>query len=211
MNVEMLCIMIMLICTCRYLAVPESDHLTGLDPLNWWSVNATNYPIISVLAKKYLAIPASSASSERVFSTAKNITDIKKMAPASRKTSQDHFFTPQSILLEIALFFQTLYFVVCFIMCVCMYVLSLLHLHCLSWIYIISIVDRGPTDGHGPGLFDLCTVAVRSRSGYLGLTAVHGPLKSSGPRQHCQAGCSALGQLCFAPFHSYYIDYTIYY
>ena len=107
------------------------------------------------------------------------------MAPASRKTSQDHFFTPQSILLEIALFFQTLYFVVCFIMCVCMYVLSLLHLHCLSWIYIISIVDRGPTvgptDGHGPGLFDLCTVAVRSRSGYLGLTAVHGPLKSSGP------------------------------
>ena len=66
-------------------------------------------------------------------------------------------------------------------MCVCMYVLSLLHLHCLSWIYIISIVDRGPTvgptDGHGPGLFDLCTVAVRSRSGYLGLTAVHGPLK----------------------------------
>ena len=73
-------------------------------------------------------------------------------------------------------------------MCVCM---SLLHLHCLSWIYIISIVDRGPTvgptDGHGPGLFDLCTVAVRSRSGYLGLTAVHGPLKSSGPRQHCYA------------------------
>ena len=115
---------------------------------------------------------ASSASSERVFSTAKNITDKKR-----------------SILLEIALFFQTLYFVVCFIMCVCMYVLSLLHLHCLSWIYIISIVDRGPTvgptDGHGPGLFDLCTVAVRSRSGYLGLTAVHGPLKSSGPRQHC--------------------------
>ena len=110
------------------------------------------------------------------------------MAPASRKTAQDHFFTPQAILLEIALFFQTLYFVVCFIMCVCMYVLSLLHLHCLSWIYIISIVDRGPTvgptDGHGPGLFDLCTVAVRSRSGYLGLPAVHGPLKSSGPRQH---------------------------
>ena len=78
MNVEMLCIMLMLICTCRYLAVPESDHLTGLDPLNWWSVNATNYPIISVLAKKYLAIPASSASSERVFSTAKNITDKKR-------------------------------------------------------------------------------------------------------------------------------------
>ena len=184
MNVEMLCITIMLICTCRYLAVPESDHLTGLDPLNWWSVNATNYPIISVLAKKYLAIPASSASSERVFSTAKNITDKKRWRLLPERLHKTIFFTPQSILLEIALFFQTLYFIVCFIMCVCMYVLSLLHLHCLSWIYIISIVDRGPTDGHGPGLFDLCTVAVRSRSGYLGLTAIHGPLKSSGPRQH---------------------------
>ena len=59
----------------------------------------------------------------------------------------------------------------------------------LDLYYQHYIVDRGPTvgptDGHGPGLFDLCTVAVRSRSGYLGLTAVHGPLKSSGPRQHC--------------------------
>ena len=168
--------------------MPESDHLTGLDPLNWWSVNATNYPIISVLAKKYLAIPASSASSEWVFFTAKNITDKKRWRLLPERLHKTIFFTPQSILLEIALFFQTLYFVVCFIMCVCMYVLSLLHLHCLSWIYVISIVDRGPTvgptDGHGPGLFDLCTVAVRSRSGYLGLTAVHGPLKSSGPRQH---------------------------
>ena len=65
-------------CTCRYLAVSESDHLTGMDPLQWWSVNGTNYSIISVLAKKYLAIPASSASSERVFSTAKIITDKKR-------------------------------------------------------------------------------------------------------------------------------------
>ena len=55
MNVEMLCIMIM--CTCRYLAVPESDHLTGLDPLNWWSVNATNYPIIIGACKKILGHP----------------------------------------------------------------------------------------------------------------------------------------------------------
>ena len=95
-------------CTCRYLAVSESDHLTGMDPLQWWSVNGTNYPIISVLAKKYFAIPASSASSERVFSTSKNITDKKKVAPASRKTSQDHYFTPQSLLVEIALFLNVI-------------------------------------------------------------------------------------------------------
>ena len=92
MNVEMLCIMIMLICTCRYLTVPESDHLTGLDPLNWWSVNATNYPIISVLAKKYLAIPTSSASSERVFSTAKNITDKKDGACFQKDFTRPFFY-----------------------------------------------------------------------------------------------------------------------
>ena len=44
--------------------------------------------------------------------------------------------------------------------------------------------DRRSDRRSRSGLFDLCTVAVRSRSGYLGLTAVHGPLKSSGPRQH---------------------------
>ena len=109
---------------------------------------------------------------------------------ASRKTSQDHFFYATINTSGNSIVFSD--FVLCCMfrnVCVCMYVLTLLHLHCLSWIYIISIVDRGPTvgptDGHGPGLFDLCTVAVRSRSGYLGLTAVHGPLKSSGPRQHC--------------------------
>ena len=96
-------------CTCRYLAVSESEHLTGMDPLQWWSVNGTNYPIISVLAKKYLAIPASSASSERVFSMhGQKHNRQKKVAPASRKTSQDHFFTPQSLLVEIALFLNVI-------------------------------------------------------------------------------------------------------
>ena len=57
----------------------------------------------------------------------------------------------------------------------------------------------GPTDGHGPGLFDLCTVAVRSRSGYLGLTAVHGPLKSSGPRQHCDSYKADPDKKAFVP------------
>ena len=162
MNVEMLCIMIMLICTCRYLAVPESDHLTGLDPLNWWSVNATNYPIISVLAKKYLAIPASSASSERVFSTAKNITDKKRWRLLPERLHKTIFFTPQSILLEIALFFQTLYFVVCFIMCVC---------HCCICIaflgFILSALWTAVRPSVRPTVTVLdCLICARSRSGH---------------------------------------------
>ena len=38
------------------------------DPLKWWSLNCTTYPFLSVLAKKYLTIQATSVASERVFS-----------------------------------------------------------------------------------------------------------------------------------------------
>ncbi|ELT95740.1 hypothetical protein CAPTEDRAFT_140410 [Capitella teleta] len=37
-----------------------------------------NFPRIALLAKKYLAIPATSAPSERVFSTAGNIVTPKR-------------------------------------------------------------------------------------------------------------------------------------
>jgi len=40
------------------------------DPLLWWKEHASSYPLLSCLAKKLLCIPASSAPSERIFSTA---------------------------------------------------------------------------------------------------------------------------------------------
>jgi len=38
------------------------------DPLKWWSLNNGTYPLLSILAKKYLSIQATSVASERVFS-----------------------------------------------------------------------------------------------------------------------------------------------
>jgi hypothetical protein len=37
-------------------------------PLAYWELNSSNYPILAILARRYLAIPATSASSERFFS-----------------------------------------------------------------------------------------------------------------------------------------------
>ena len=40
---------------------PESN------PLDWWKIQAPNYPVLAKLAKKYLCICASSSASERLF------------------------------------------------------------------------------------------------------------------------------------------------
>lgn len=43
------------------------------DPLIWWGQNKGQCPRLSVLARKYLGIPATSSPSERLFSTGGNI------------------------------------------------------------------------------------------------------------------------------------------
>ena len=52
--------------TC-YTSAPMLD--SEEDPLVWWKFQSKNYPILSKLAKKYLAVCATSAASERLFST----------------------------------------------------------------------------------------------------------------------------------------------
>jgi hypothetical protein len=50
---------------------PDTD--SDKDPLEWWMLHEANFPRLSKLAKKYLCIPATSAPSDRVFSTGGNI------------------------------------------------------------------------------------------------------------------------------------------
>ena len=48
----------------------ESEIQLSSNPLQWWQMKEPQYPNLAKVARKYLCIPATSASSERVFSVA---------------------------------------------------------------------------------------------------------------------------------------------
>jgi hypothetical protein len=45
-------------------------HLPQHNPLLWWKKNERKYPHLAAVARRYLCVPATSAPSERVFSSA---------------------------------------------------------------------------------------------------------------------------------------------
>lgn len=51
----------------------HTDAIGDSDPLEWWKANEQEFPVIARLAKQTMAIPASSAPSERAFSIANGI------------------------------------------------------------------------------------------------------------------------------------------
>ncbi|XP_072560454.1 E3 SUMO-protein ligase ZBED1-like isoform X1 [Paramormyrops kingsleyae] len=61
-----------------YLQAPDADSETN--PLVWWKINAATFPRVSLLAKRYLCIPATSSPSERAFSTGGNIVCCNRAA-----------------------------------------------------------------------------------------------------------------------------------
>jgi hypothetical protein len=67
--------------------VDESYH----NPLDWWRVKQHQYPILSKIASKILAIPATSAPSERVFSVA-GITIAKERSRLDPTNAGDLVF-----------------------------------------------------------------------------------------------------------------------
>jgi hypothetical protein len=72
----------------RYVAAPMLSIRTKVagtastwiwhDPLDWWNKNQIAYPILARLAKIYLAVQATSAPSERIFSLASRIISSRR-------------------------------------------------------------------------------------------------------------------------------------
>ena len=56
--------------------VNSPTNNTDINPLEQWKINESQYPHLAKIAQDYLAIPATSVSSEQCFSICKNlITD----------------------------------------------------------------------------------------------------------------------------------------
>ena len=60
----------------EYLQYEEID--LECDPFIWWHERQEKFPILSCLAKKYLAVYACSTASERLFSDAGNMLNVKR-------------------------------------------------------------------------------------------------------------------------------------
>ena len=56
----------------------ESADKTA-DQMSWWKARHLLYPNLAKLAKKYLAVPASSVPAERIFSLAGNLVTKKRV------------------------------------------------------------------------------------------------------------------------------------
>lgn len=62
-----------------FVDLPLYDRMGQLtNPLQWWKSNCSSYPNLSMMARQYLAIPATSAPSERVWSRASNILNSRR-------------------------------------------------------------------------------------------------------------------------------------
>ena len=60
----------------EYLAVPLV--VVDTDVLQWWKANAATHPCLAAMARDYLAIPATSAPVERVFSGGTDLVQPKR-------------------------------------------------------------------------------------------------------------------------------------
>ena len=65
-----------------YLDSPVTNFMINNDPLLWWKKHQHSFPILSMMAHDYLAIPASSAPVEQVFSRGTDLVSAKCMSLA---------------------------------------------------------------------------------------------------------------------------------
>jgi len=74
------------------------DTRSGLfnNPLDWWRVHESDFPHLAKMSMKYLSIPATSAPSERVFSTA-GLTIAKDRARLEASRANELVFLHESV------------------------------------------------------------------------------------------------------------------
>ena len=66
----------------------ESSLNLREDPLKWWRLYHHSFPHLADAAQKYLAIVATSTTSERLFSTAGNIITAKRSALSTENVNK---------------------------------------------------------------------------------------------------------------------------
>ena len=65
----------------KYVNTPliiQGDHVNDFDVCRWWFEHRKTYPHLYVMSKKYLCVPASTATAERKFSIAKFLINEKR-------------------------------------------------------------------------------------------------------------------------------------
>jgi hAT family C-terminal dimerisation region len=73
-----------------YLRTPGES--ADINPLYWWKTSSSNYPKLSEVAKKVLAIPATSAASENFFNS-KTSYALESYSSSSRYYESNYVLT----------------------------------------------------------------------------------------------------------------------
>jgi hypothetical protein len=73
-----------LVCECRSFLLHMKD-CNNTDPLDFWTKNQLQFPILALVARRVLAVPATSASTERLFSASGRVCtfDRASLKPAN--------------------------------------------------------------------------------------------------------------------------------
>jgi hypothetical protein len=90
----------------------KKDDESFNNPLDWWRLKEQQYPLLAAMARKVIAIPATSAPSERVFSVA-GITIAKersKLGGMKRVCSLGFFHGCQSLCKAVTTTFPLFFF-----------------------------------------------------------------------------------------------------
>ena len=65
--------------------------MEGTNVLEFWKTNALNYPVLSSMAKDYLAVQASSVPAERAFSSGTDLIPADRRSLAGKPIEMAQF------------------------------------------------------------------------------------------------------------------------